>query len=95
MYNAFMRLWGKSSNAYFDELEKRSKKSRAFHKHQLIGLMMAEILGDSKHKSLYIKLAKKHDAQTLLELAKNIASKKNIKNRGAYFMRVFYSKAKK
>jgi len=48
--------------------------------------MLAEILEDKKHKSLYMKLAKRHGAQKLIELAKDVASRKNVKNKGAYFM---------
>lgn len=76
------------SNSYFEELNRRSKKSRVHHRHQLIGLEIAEILSDRRHKSLYIKLAKKYDPDKLLELAKTIAQNPRIANKGAYFMRV-------
>ncbi len=75
---------------YLDTLKKRSKESRVYKKFQMTGLMIAQILDDEKHKSLYIKLAKKYDDQKLITTAKNVAERKNIKNKGAYFMRVFY-----
>ena len=75
---------------YLKKLEERGRTSRVYKEYQLVGLMVAEVLGDEKHKSLYIKLAKKYDEQKLIILAKNISERKNIKNKGAYFMRVFY-----
>ncbi len=71
-------------------LKERAKKSKVYSPHQMTGLMLAEILGDEKHKSLYIKLAKKYQADKLLTLAKSVAGRKNVKNKGAYFMRLLY-----
>ncbi len=73
---------------YIKNLAKRAKESRVYKKYQLLGLEIAEILEDRTHKSLYIKLAKENNPERLLELAKGVAEKKNIKNRGAYFMAV-------
>ena len=73
---------------YLMVVKERGKKSRVYRKYQLTGLMIAEILGDDKHKSLYIKLAKKHSENFLLRMARDVAERKNIKNRGAYFMRL-------
>ena len=53
-----------------------------------MGLEIAHALKDEKHKSLYIKLAKERSGEGLLRLAKEIAEKRNVKNRGAYFMAV-------
>lgn len=78
-----------TKQGFLDVIAKRSKESRAYVKHQAIGLELAEILGDREHKALYIKLAKENPATVLLSLAKDVASRKNIKNHGAYFMRVF------
>jgi hypothetical protein len=75
---------------YLDELRKRARESRVYSKHQLVGLEIAQILCDEEHKSLYIKLAKEHDSDKLLRLAKSIAERKNIKNKGAYFMKLLY-----
>jgi len=87
-----MKPLKESSKTYFDELEKRSKKSRIHKPYQSVGLELAEILKDRRHIPLYIKLAKHHDADRLLRLAKSIAERKYIKNRGGYFMRAFYAK---
>ncbi len=81
-----MKALKNSSHGYFKELERRSKKSRVHKSFQLAGLEIAEILRDRQHKSLYIKLAKKHNFQKLLELAKGVAEKEYVKNKGAYFM---------
>jgi len=78
------------NQAYFDELKKRARESRVYSEHQLVGLMLAEILEDEGHKSLYIKLAKKYDSDMLLRLAKDIADRPKVKNRGAYFMKMLY-----
>ena len=78
-----------TKQGYLDTIAKRSKESRAYKKYQSIGLELAEILGDREQKSLYIKLAKENSASLLLSLAKDVSTRKNIKNYGAYFMRVF------
>ena len=75
-----------SNGDYIKELRRRAKKSRAYSKHQLVGLEISQILRDEKHKSLYIKLAKERGADALLRLAKEVAERKNVENRGAYFM---------
>lgn len=73
---------------YLNILKERIKKNRVHKKFQFTGLTLAQLLNDEKHKSLYIKLAKKYDEQKLISLAKNISERKNVKNRGAYFMKV-------
>lgn len=73
---------------YLEILKERAKKSHVYRKYQMIGLMIAQLLNDEKHKSLYIKLAKKHNNEHLLSIAKDVAERKNIKNKGAYFMKV-------
>ncbi len=75
-----------NGDGYFKKLKERAKKSHVYRKYQLIGLEISQILGDEKRKSLYIKLAKEGNAEKLLRLAKEISERKNIKNRGAYFM---------
>ena len=74
---------------YLEELEKRKKESRVYSEHQLIGLLIAEVLEDEEHKSLYIKLARDDNADKLLKLAKSVAERKNVKNKGAYFMKLY------
>lgn len=71
---------------YIAELRRRAKESHVYRKYQLVGLAIAETLKDERHKALYIKLAKEHDGERLLALAKDIAERRNVKNRGAYFM---------
>lgn len=74
---------------YLEELKDRSKKTRAYTKHQLLGLEIAEILEDEKHKALYIKLAKNGNPGALKRLAQEIKERKGIKNKGAYFMKLW------
>lgn len=52
---------------------------------QSYGVHIAESLNDTKHKSLYIKLAKIMP-RILLEKALSFAVDSNAKNRGALFM---------
>lgn len=57
-----------------------------YRKFQLDGLEISQILDDEKHKALYIRLAKERDADKLRALAREVAEKTDIKNKGAYFM---------
>lgn len=70
------------------QLKERGKRSKVYSPHQFTGLQVAEILHDETHKSLYIKLAKKHGADILLGLARSVADRRNVKNKGAYFMKL-------
>ncbi|MDP3052505.1 MAG: hypothetical protein Q8N22_00950 [bacterium] len=79
---------------YLNIIKERKKTSRVYEKFQFTGLTIAQILGDEKHKSLYIKMAKKHDEHKLITTAKSVAERKNIENKGAYFMKVFYQEIK-
>ena len=83
-----MKSLKEANETYFNQLAKRSKKSRIHQPYQLMGLNLAEILGDRKHKSLYIKLAKKYNTDKLLQLAKSVAEKNYVNNKGAYFMKL-------
>lgn len=74
------------TDRYLEELKKRARESHVYRNYQLIGLEIAHILGDESHKALYIKLAKERNHELLLTLAKTIAEKKSIRNKGAYFM---------
>lgn len=80
-----------AESSYLKELKRRAGESRVYKKHQLIGLEVAQILEDEKHKTLYIKLAKEGNPEAILCLAKEVAERKAVKNKGAYFMKVFQS----
>ena len=71
---------------YLAELRRRGKESHVYRKYQLIGLEISQLLADEAHKALYIKLAKERNGDRLIGIAKDIAERKNIKNKGAYFM---------
>ncbi|AKM78181.1 MAG: hypothetical protein UY31_C0009G0015 [Candidatus Wolfebacteria bacterium GW2011_GWE1_48_7] len=77
---------------YINKLKERGKVSHVYKKFQDIGLQLAEILCDSKHKALYIKLAKQYDESLLLSLAKDTAERSNVANKGAYFMKVLHER---
>ncbi|MFA4999451.1 MAG: hypothetical protein WC519_01860 [Parcubacteria group bacterium] len=76
-------------NAYLDKIRERAKKSRIHSRHQMIGLMVADALGDNNHKSLYIKMAREENGEKMLYMAKSIAENPRVKNKGAYFMRIW------
>ena len=73
---------------YIKTLKERGKKSHVYKKYQLTGLLIARLLNDEKHKSLYIKLAKKHHSDNLLRIAKDVSERKKIGNKGGYFMKI-------
>ncbi len=85
---------GGSFSDYNSKLIKRKADSRIYTKHQSLGLLIAELLDDFQHKSLYIKLAKDRDPDELLEIAKNISKMQNLRNKGSYFMSVVYKNKK-
>ncbi len=79
------------SGDYFGGLSARKETSKVYSAHQEIGLELARILHDRFNKALYIKLAKTHpDRERLLMLAKDIAGRQGVSNRGAYFMRLLF-----
>ena len=90
-----MEAFGNASKDYFRLLKERSKKSKVYRPYQMIGLMLAEILDDKEHKSLYIRLSKLYDTSELLKLAKGLEERRNIKNKGAYFMSMLKGLEKK
>lgn len=77
---------------YLAKLNERSAKSHIYQPHQWTGLELASLLNDKKHTALYMKLAKQHNQQDLLGLAKRISENDNVRNKGAYFMKVFFGK---
>lgn len=77
---------------YIDKLKERGKESHVYTKFQLIGLEIATLLNDTKHKALYIKLCKDKNPETLLAIARDVADRKTIENKGGYFMKVLQSK---
>ena len=81
----------KAGENYFEILKTRSKESRIYKPYQSTGLILAELLQDPRHKSLYIKLAKTYDNSELIRLARTVSERKNIDNKGAYFMKILKS----
>ena len=83
-----MQLLGGDQDNYFETLKKRAKKSHVYREYQASGLELAYLLSDLKHKALYIRLAKQYGGPRLIALAKDISEKKNVLNKGAYFMKI-------
>lgn len=73
---------------YKDLLRERKKESRVYKSFQATALEISELLEDSQHMALYMKLAKRYDSHELLRIAKTVAEKKEIENKGGYFMTV-------
>ncbi|MBU6141596.1 hypothetical protein KGO95_00570 [Patescibacteria group bacterium] len=76
------------NNEYVKTLKERVKKSRVYVPFQSTGLLLAELLHDQEHKSLYMRIAKLYDNTQLIRMAKDLAERKNVDNRGAYFMKM-------
>lgn len=83
-----MKSFNETGKRYFEILKDRAKRSRVYQSHQMTGLNLAEILEDSSHKSLYMRLAKLYDNEELIRMAKRVAELKNVRNKGGYFMRM-------
>ena len=81
----------KATATYLNKLRQRAKESHVYRKYQLLGLEIAQVLQDEKHKSLYIKLAKERGGDRLMAIAKDVADRKEVRNKGAYFMSVLSS----
>jgi len=90
-----MKSFEENNNIYFKLLNDRVKKSRVYFPHQDTGLILAELLQDKDHVSLYMKLAKKHGDAKLIMLAKTVLEKKEVRNPAAYFMKVLTEDSKK
>lgn len=66
--------------------KKMARDYRCSHEFQAYGNRLAEELGDKKHRTLYIKMAKTED-RNLLEKAKtSVLDSKNATTRGRLFM---------
>jgi len=85
----------KASRGYAEVIRERGKTSRVRRSFQFSGLTLTELLHDRNHKTIYLGLARKYDNGWLLRLAKDVLSRENVKNHGAYFMRLFQQSAKK
>lgn len=65
---------------------KLSRDYRCSHEFQAYGNRLAEELGDRKHRSLYIKLAKNEDRSILEEARASVLDSRNAKTKGRLFM---------
>ena len=74
--------------SYLESLKKRASTTRVFKKHQLFGLQIASLLHDEEHRSLYMKLAKEKNAASLMQMARDVADRRTVKNKGGYYMRL-------
>jgi hypothetical protein len=83
------------SPSYVEKLKQRGKDSHVYTKFQLMGLEIAMVLDDQRHKALYIKLAKERGGDDLMKIAKDVAERRDVRNKGAYFMKIVNSEPKK
>lgn len=79
---------------YVEIIKIRKKRSRVYYSHQFVGLKITRYLDDEANKKLYMRLAKEYDSEALLRLARDVMERRSVKNRGAYFMRMFQLKRK-
>ncbi len=89
-----MKSFADTGGKYLKKLAERKEESHVYKEFQLVGLEVADILSDRAHKSLYIKLARDLGKDKLLIVAKSVAERKDVKNKGAYFMKVLHSPQK-
>jgi len=66
--------------------KKFSRDYRCSHEFQAYGNRLAEELGDKKHRSLYIKMAKTEDRNILEQARISVVSSKKAKTKGRLFM---------
>ena len=65
---------------------KMTRDYRCSHEFQAFGNRLAEELGDRKHRSLYIKLAKSEDRNLLEEARVSVLESKKAQTKGRLFM---------
>jgi hypothetical protein len=65
---------------------KFSRDYRCSHEFQAYGNRLAEELGDKKHRTLYIKLAKTEDRNILEEARVSVLNSKKATTKGKLFM---------
>ena len=65
---------------------KMTRDYRCSHEFQAFGNRLAEELGDRKHRSLYIKLAKSEDRNLLEEARVSVLESKKATTKGRLFM---------
>ena len=83
-----MKDLGSSRSEYLESLKKRSKRPYATQPFQILGYEIAVALKDLKNRGLYMRLAKTHNPEQLLAIAKDISQNRNIKNKTHYFLKV-------
>lgn len=67
-------------------VERRKESQRISKEFQDFGVRLSEVLGDSKHKSLYIKLAKEKPRQALEEALSYVQDYPHARTKGRLFM---------
>lgn len=63
-----------------------TRDHRNSYEFQAYGNLLAEELGDNKHRALYIKLAKKEDRALLEQAREHVKNSKNATTKGRLFM---------
>ena len=85
-----MKSFDDIKRTYLSDINKRKNDSRVYRDYQFIGLEVAKLLVDESHKALYIKLTKQFGTERMMTLAKSVAEITNVRNKGAYFMKLLY-----
>ena len=76
----------KSIKTAISETKFKNRPKNLAYEFQEYGVYLAESLGDTKHYSLYIKLAKELDRKILNEALNYTKGYYNAKNKGKVFM---------
>lgn len=76
----------KRIGSLLSETQAKKRASNISQEFQLFGVYLAESLDDTKHYSLYIKLAKQYDRGILEEALSFVKGATSVKSKGRLFM---------
>lgn len=76
----------KSIKTAIAEAKFKDRPKNIAHEFQMYGVYLAESLQDTKHYSLYIKLAKTYERHLLDEALTFVKGATNVKSKGRLFM---------
>lgn len=76
----------KSIKTVISETKFKDRPKNIAHEFQMYGVYLAESLDDTKHYSLYIKLAKKYERHLLDEALTFVKGAYKVKSKGRLFM---------
>lgn len=76
----------KSITNALDKFKDQKRQTNSSTEHQIYGVYLGDTLGDTKHYSLYIKLAKTYPRKILEDALSYVKDYPNAKSKGKLFM---------